>query len=74
MQISIKQLRRIVREEVDRCVQWSAGFTGGANVGSGVYNEQNPLGDDKINDETGIETTVGNNNGEQIQFKPRRGL
>jgi hypothetical protein len=74
MLITIRQLRKIIREEVDRCVQRSAGFTDGANVGSGVYSEQNPLGDGEINDEVDKQTTVGQNKDGELQFKTKQGM
>jgi len=74
MQLTIRQLRKIIQEEVDRCVQNSAGFTGGANVGSGVYNELNPLGDGEINDEVENQTTIGNNRNGELQSKAKPGM
>lgn len=42
--INIRTLRRIIREEVDRCVRWSAGFgPGGLGSASHKYDAQNPL-------------------------------
>ena len=74
MQLTIRQLRKIIHEEVDRCVQKSAGFTGGANVGSGVYSEINPLGDGEINDEVGDQKTIGNNENGELQAKAKPGM
>jgi hypothetical protein len=74
MQLTIRQLRKIIHEEVDRCVQRSAGFTGGANVGSGVYNEVNPLDDGEINDEAGDQKTIGNNENGELQAKAKPGM
>ena len=37
MQLKISELRTIINEELDRCIRWSAGITGGGgNVGKGV--------------------------------------
>jgi hypothetical protein len=74
MKLTIRQLRKIIHEEVDRCVQRSAGFTGGANVGSGVYSEINPLGDGEINDELENQTTLGQNKDGEIQIKAKPGM
>lgn len=58
MKVTLAQLRKIIREEVDRNMRWSAGFGGQAGIGAGGDQPTNDLTpklgdpkDDDVNDE-----------------------
>ena len=76
MQMTIKQLRSVIREEVDRCVRFSAGFAGGG-IGAGAHRSgaddtQPILGDEDKDDNDKEEQATTINRKFDGRFKGRQ--
>lgn len=75
MFVSLRMLRQMIKEEVERCVQNSAGFYSGnvTGIGKGYDNNLDSLlGDEETPDESEVKTTIGTNNVKNITINKQR--
>lgn len=71
MRITLRELRRIVKEEVDRNMRWSAGIDGGGGINVSRNASSGPF--PELGDETADEDEVEIGSGKE-QKRPQLGL